>query len=121
VSTPEHPLSNLSVKRAVGEEMSTGLLTTSARLDWPVQCGTTVHMDRSKVVVPRPSPAPRVRLHGVQVQVRCEPRLLKALDAARELEQYKPSRPEMLRRLARDMLTQRGLLKIPSVWIPDEP
>jgi hypothetical protein len=40
--------------------------------------------------------------------------LLEALDAARELERYKASRPEMLRRLAWDMLRERGLLKIPG-------
>src|SRR5262245_43909948 len=78
--------------------------------------GTTLDMVKTKSVVPRPSPESRVRRHGVQVQVRCDPRLLQALDAARELERFKPSRPEMLRRLARNMLEQRGLLKIPDKW-----
>jgi hypothetical protein len=62
-----------------------------------------------------PSPGPRVRDRGIQVQVRCDLRLLQAIDAARELETFKPSRPEMLRRLATSMLRQRGLLKIPGL------
>jgi hypothetical protein len=69
-------------------------------------------MDSTKTVVPLPSPGPRVREHGVQVQVRCNKQLLDALDAVRELEKYKPSRPEMLRRLAWAALRQRGLLKV---------
>jgi hypothetical protein len=71
-------------------------------------------MESTKAVVPRPSREPRARTHGVQVQVRCNKQLLEALDAARELERYKASRPEMLRRLAWDMLRERGLLKIPG-------
>jgi hypothetical protein len=68
-------------------------------------------MESTKTVVPRPSPSTHVRTHGVQVQVRCQQQLLDALDAARELEKYKPSRPEMLRGLA---WRERGLLKIPG-------
>ena len=37
-----------------------------------------------------------------------------AIDAAREMEQWKPSRPEMLSRLAWQVLRERGLLKIPG-------
>jgi hypothetical protein len=70
-------------------------------------------MENNKTVVP-PSPGPRFRQHGVQVQVRCPQWLLEALDAARERERFKPSRPEMLRRLAWQVLRERGLLKIPG-------
>src|SRR6476659_3668303 len=80
----------------------------------PIRRGTAVAMTDSKTVVPRSSPGPRVRQHGVQVQVRCHKQMLDALDAARELEKYKPSRPEMLRRLAWQVLRERGLLKIPG-------
>ena len=71
-------------------------------------------MKPPKTVVLRPSPGPRVTRHGVQVQVRCPQSLLEALDAAREMEQWKPSRPEMLSRLAWQVLRERGLLKIPG-------
>ncbi len=70
-------------------------------------------MKNSKVVVPRPSEL-GVRQHGIQIQVRCHKQLLEAIDAARALEQFKASRPEMLRRLAWVALRERGLLKIPG-------
>jgi hypothetical protein len=72
-------------------------------------------MESSKIAVPRPSPGPRFRRQGVQVQVRCHKQLLDALDAARELEKYKPSRPEMLMRLAWQVLREQGLLKVPGL------
>ena len=71
-------------------------------------------MKPPKTVVLRSSPGPRVTRPGVQVQVRCPQSLLEALDAAREMEQWKPSRPEMLSRLAWQVLRERGLLKIPG-------
>jgi hypothetical protein len=65
-------------------------------------------------VVPRPSPDPLYRRHGVQTQVRGHQWLLDAIDAARELEKYKCSRPGVIRRHAWQVVSERGLLKIPG-------
>ena len=59
-------------------------------------------------------PRPRFRRHGVQVQVRCDLVDARGSRCGSRAGEVKPSRPEMLRRLAWQVLRERGFLKIPG-------
>ena len=68
-------------------------------------------MDKARTVIPQKKRGPAPTGKGEPVMTRLQDDLLNPLDAFREEQPDKPSRPEAIRRILKDWLIGAGYLK----------